>query len=67
MKKAAFPEEAFKVSSFCKPHPNFCVAVAKNDERVAVRNSADHKKVTVIFTDAEWAAFVAGVKNGEFD
>jgi Domain of unknown function (DUF397) len=67
--ETVFPEAAFKVSSFsrCKPHPNFCVAVAKSGGNVAVRNSADRKKTAVIFTEAEWKDFVAGVKNGEFD
>lgn len=62
-----FPEAAFKVSTFCQHHPNFCVAVAKGGGHVAVRNSADRKKTTAVFTDAEWTAFIAGVKNGEFD
>jgi hypothetical protein len=66
-KDVVFPEKGFKTSSFCNPHPNFCVAVAKSDGHVAVRNSADCKKTTVVFTDTEWAASVAGVKNGEFD
>jgi len=34
---------------------------------VAVRDSKDISKVPHVFDSAEWAAFVAGVKAGEFD
>lgn len=44
-----------------------CVEVALGDERIAVRNSNDRDAGTVYFTRSEWAAFVAGVKDGEFD
>lgn len=65
--RSKFPDSSFKVSTLCDPHPNFCVAVAKKGGLIAVRNSADPKKKIVTFTDAEWSAFIAGVKNGEFD
>ena len=44
-----------------------CVEVAQGDGRIAVRNSNDRDAGTVYFTRSEWAAFVAGVKDGEFD
>lgn len=47
-----------------------CVEVAVIDGAVKVRNSNDAdepQRPTVRFTDDEWRAFVAGVKNGEFD
>ncbi|MEU4244248.1 DUF397 domain-containing protein [Actinoplanes sp. NPDC026619] len=47
-----------------------CVEAAFADDdsgRVAVRNSKDRDGATVIFTGSEWATFVAGVKDGEFD
>jgi hypothetical protein len=34
---------------------------------VAVRNSRDPDGSILVFTAAEWAAFVLGVKNAEFD
>ena len=34
---------------------------------VAVRDSKDTSKAAHVFDGAEWAAFVAGVKAGEFD
>ncbi|MGQ0574811.1 MAG: DUF397 domain-containing protein [Pseudonocardia sp.] len=45
-----------------------CVEVAQlPDGTVAVRDSKDVDKPAHEFTAAEWAAFVAGVKEGEFD
>jgi hypothetical protein len=57
----------FKVSSFC----NFgdCVEVGQlPGGAVAVRDTKDRERSTsLVFTPEEWTAFVAGVKNGEFD
>ena len=44
-----------------------CVEVAIRKDVIGVRNSNDPDKKTVIFTPEEWDAFVAGVKNNEFD
>jgi hypothetical protein len=45
-----------------------CVEVATNLEGVvAVRDTKDRDGGTLLFTPAEWAAFVGGVKDGEFD
>ena len=45
-----------------------CVALAPlGDGRVAMRNSNHPGAGLVVFTRAELAAFVAGVKDGEFD
>lgn len=35
--------------------------------RVAVRHSKDRGGPMVVYTRSEWDAFVAGVKEGEFD
>ena len=43
-----------------------CVEFATFDEAVAVRDSKNHTGPVLVFTPAEWAAFVAGVKDGEF-
>jgi Domain of unknown function (DUF397) len=44
-----------------------CVEVAVLDEAVAVRDSKDRSGPVLIFTPAEWDAFMAGARNGEFD
>ena len=45
-----------------------CVEVAGNlPGIVAVRDTKDPDGGTLIFTHAEWAAFLAGVRAGEFD
>lgn len=46
---------------------NNCVEVAFLDTGVAVRDSKDRNGPSLGFTESEWHAFVAGVKNGEFD
>jgi Domain of unknown function (DUF397) len=43
------------------------VAVLPNQAGVAVRDSKDHARPPHYFTSDEWAAFVSGVKAGEFD
>jgi Domain of unknown function (DUF397) len=45
-----------------------CVEVARLDDgSIAVRDSKDLRKAAHVFDREEWSAFVAGVKNGEFD
>lgn len=45
-----------------------CVEVARNRPGiVAVRDSKDSHGPNLIFTPAEWDAFAAGVREGEFD
>lgn len=55
----------FRTSSFC--HDGGCVAVARADDGVEVASTLLPGREPIPFTAAEWAAFVAGVKNGEFD
>ncbi len=44
-----------------------CVEVAElPDGGMAVRDSKDQQGPVLRFTAAEWAAFVAGVRDGEF-
>lgn len=44
-----------------------CVEVAELDGGLrAVRDSKDPAGPALIFTSAEWAAFVGGVRDGEF-
>ena len=44
-----------------------CVEVARRDGVIAVRDSKDPGSGALSYTPAEWAAFIAGVKAGEFD
>ena len=45
-----------------------CVEVAHlADGDVAIRDSKDMRKAAHVFDRDEWSAFIAGVKNGEFD
>jgi hypothetical protein len=44
-----------------------CVEVAFIDDLVVVRNSAEPFGPMLLHTRAEWAAFTAAVKAGDFD
>ncbi|WP_433790966.1 DUF397 domain-containing protein [Actinoplanes sp. CA-252034] len=45
-----------------------CVEVAVNlPGIVAIRDTKDPGGATLVFTRAEWAVFLAGVRDGEFD
>jgi len=44
-----------------------CVEVAQLHDSVALRDSKDPGGPMLIFTPAEWAAFVDGARHGEFD
>jgi len=44
-----------------------CVEVARIEDTVAVRDSKDRTGPVLVFGSAEWAAFIAAAKDGEFD
>jgi hypothetical protein len=44
-----------------------CTEVRDRGDAIDVRDSKDPSGPMLTFTPAEWAAFVAGVKAGEFD
>lgn len=46
---------------------NGCVEVAVSGDIIGVRDTKDREGPVLRFTPAEWAAFVDGVRNGEFD
>jgi hypothetical protein len=46
---------------------NGCVEVALDTAEVAVRDSKDRNGPVLHFTAREWEAFLAGVRNGEFE
>lgn len=56
----------FKTSSFCSLGE--CVEIGRTPHGdFLVRDSKARDRAPLEFTVDEWAAFVAGVKNGEFD
>jgi Domain of unknown function (DUF397) len=54
-------------SSRSGPFTDNCVEVAFVGEIIAVRDSKDADGAVLLFTPAEWDAFVDGAKDGEFD
>ena len=63
--KSAVMDVQFRKSSFSTLQ---CVEVAPlPDGSISVRDSKDTSRPAHVFTCDEWAAFVAGVKVGEFD
>lgn len=44
-----------------------CVEVALTDDAIYVRDTKDRSVPPFKYTRAEWAAFIGGVKDGEFD
>lgn len=44
-----------------------CVEVAQLTGAVALRDSKDPSGPALVFTPGEWAAFIEGAKDGEFD
>ena len=44
-----------------------CVEVAAVPGQIMVRDSKDSDGAFLTFTANEWSAFIAGVKDGEFD
>lgn len=59
-------EPAWRKSSFSFSNSN-CVEVSDHGGTVRVRDSKDQTGPVLRFTAAEWAAFLAGAKAGEFD
>ncbi|MGX7675572.1 DUF397 domain-containing protein [Plantactinospora sp. DSM 117369] len=61
---------AWHVSSRSADSGSNCVEagpVLDGSGRVALRHSKAPDAATIVYTRAEWDAFVAGVKDGEFD
>ncbi|HCT78704.1 MAG TPA: DUF397 domain-containing protein [Micromonosporaceae bacterium] len=46
---------------------NGCVEVALHEGRVLVRDSEDPDGAVLAFQVKQWASFIVGAKNGEFD
>ena len=68
MPAAELPEVTWRKSRRSGPQGGNCVEVARlADGQVAVRNSRHCDGPALVFTAAEWAAFVAGARDGDFD
>jgi len=57
----------WRKSTASNPSGNCVEAAALADGQVAVRNSRDPQGPALVYTRAEIDAFLAGVRNGEFD
>lgn len=67
MKASDLGPVAWRKSSVSNPSGNCVEAAALPDGSVAVRNSREPDGPTLVYTRAEIAAFLTGVRNGEFD
>ena len=60
-----FASEGFKLSTFT--HKCCCVAVRVGKKTVDIRDTKNPNGPTISFNKKEWAAFIKGVKNNEFN
>jgi hypothetical protein len=60
-------ELAWRRSSYSNGAGGMCVEVAPLGEGIAVRDSKNPTGPVLAFTGAEWDAFLAGARDGEFD
>ncbi len=61
------PGPAWIKSSLSAANSNCVEAARLSDGHVGVRDSKDPHGGVLLFTPAEWTAFLGGVRNGEFD
>ncbi|WP_308249886.1 DUF397 domain-containing protein [Sphaerisporangium fuscum] len=64
------PDIAWHISTKSENGGGSCVEagpLADGSGRVAVRHSHHPDGEVIVYTRAEWQAFIAGVKDGEFD
>lgn len=64
------PPVAWHISTFSPSNDPSCVEagpVLDGSGRVAVRHSQRPDAEVIVYTRAEWDAFLAGVRSGEFD
>lgn len=67
MSKNRFSDKDFITPAMCSTGGDFdCVAVAMDDDGVAVRSTLDNDKTTLYFSHKEWSNFVSAVRKGNF-
>ena len=68
MPAADLAEVTWRKSQRSGPQGGNCVEVANlPDGQVAMRNSRHPAGPALVFTAAEWAAFLGGARDGDFD
>ena len=68
MRAAELPAVTWRKSRRSGPQGGNCVEVAQlPGGQVAVRNSRHPAGAALVFTAAEWDAFVGGARDGDFD
>lgn len=65
--KSNVPGAVWRRSSKCDNSSGNCVEIAELPGATAIRDSKDPEGPVLVYPRNEWSAFVAGVKNGEFD
>jgi hypothetical protein len=65
--EANFSNAKWVKSTRSGPFTDNCVEVAFAGELIGVRDSKNKQGPNLVFTKAEWKAFVEGVKGREFD
>jgi hypothetical protein len=58
-------ENSWRKSTKCES--SGCVEFAETDHQVMIRDSKDPHGPALTFSRSSWRAFVAGVRNGDFD
>lgn len=66
MQASLLPSASWRKSSYSNPSGNCVEAAELSADAVAVRNSRFPDGPALIFTGAEWDAFLRGVKDGDF-
>lgn len=64
------PPVAWHISTYSADNGGSCVEagpLADGSGRIALRHSMTPETTVIIYTRAEWDAFIRGVKDGEFD
>lgn len=61
------PRAVWRKSSYSNGSGGDCVEVATLPRGIGIRDSKDPSGPALTFSVAEWEAFTAGVRGGEFD